>query len=139
MSKQNQEIFSQIWEEVWNKGNIGAADKLIASNYSHHDPAQKFEPGLAGFKKRVSEVRAAFPDIHFTVDEMISEDDKVVSRWTAHATHKADFLGVPATGKRIVTTGIAISRYADGKTVETWSNWDALGLLQQLGAIPQSS
>jgi steroid delta-isomerase-like uncharacterized protein len=136
MSEQNKEIAGRIWEEVWNRGNIGVADQLVAANIVLHDPAQTFEPGLAGFKKHVTEVRAAFPDIHFTVEDMVVEGDNVVSRWSAQGTHRGDFLGVPATGQRVTVTGIVVSHYAGGKNVETWSNWDTLGLLQQLGVVP---
>jgi predicted ester cyclase len=67
---------------------------------------------------------------------MLAQGDKVVSRWSAQGTHRGDFLGVRATGKQMTVTGILVTRHANGKNVETWSNWDALGLLQQLGAVP---
>ena len=81
--------------------------------------------------------RGAFPDLHFTLEDVIGEGDRVVVRWTATGTHKAEVMGVPATGKRVAVTGIEVSRFADGKLAETWVNWDALGLLRQLGAIPE--
>ena len=136
MSEQNKEIARRIFDEVWNEGNIDVADQLVGTNFVLHDPAQNLDKDLAGFKKHVAGVRAAFPDIHFAVEDMVAEGDKVVSRWSAQGTHRGDFLGVGATGKRMTVTGIVVTRHANGKNVETWSNWDALGLLQQLGAVP---
>jgi steroid delta-isomerase-like uncharacterized protein len=136
MSEQNEEIVRRIFDEVWNKGNIDVADQLVGANFVLHDPAQTLDRDLAGFKKHIAEVRAAFPDIHFTVEDMLAQGDKVVSRWSAQGTHRGDFLGVRATGKQMTVTGILVTRHANGKNVETWSNWDALGLPQQLGAVP---
>jgi steroid delta-isomerase-like uncharacterized protein len=79
----------------------------------------------------------AFPDMHWVVEDLIAEGDKVVSRYTVRATHRGDFMGVPATGKVVTYTGILISRFAGGKFVEEWESLDMLGLMQQLGAIPQ--
>jgi predicted ester cyclase len=79
----------------------------------------------------------AFPDQRYTVEDLIAEGDKVVSCYTFRGTHQGEFLGVPATGKVATWTGILISRFAGGKDVEDWESFDALGLLQQLGAIPQ--
>jgi predicted ester cyclase len=79
----------------------------------------------------------AFPDMHYTVEDLIAEGDKVVCRWTVRATHQGEFMGVPATGKVVTWTGISITRFAGGKDVEDWESFDMLGLMQQLGAIPQ--
>ena len=77
----------------------------------------------------------AFPDIHFTIDDMIAEGDKVVVRFTVRGTHQGDYLGVPPTGKQFAVNGIAIHRIVDGREVEVWDCVDILGMLQQLGAI----
>jgi predicted ester cyclase len=79
----------------------------------------------------------AFPDSHFMLEDLIAEGDKVVQRYTIRGTHRGNFMGVPATGKVVTFTGIVISRFAGGKFVEEWDNQDVLGLMQQLGAIPQ--
>jgi steroid delta-isomerase-like uncharacterized protein len=80
--------------------------------------------------------RAAFPDLKITVEDQIAEGDKVVTRWTAEGTHDGDLPGLPASGRSSTVTGIGIDRIEGGKIVEAWGNWDTLGMLQQLGAIP---
>src|SRR4030065_2294667 len=78
----------------------------------------------------------AFPDLHITTDLLVAEGDKVTKVWTANSTHNGEFLGIPATGNRIVIKGIEVFRIADGKIAEVWVNMDNLGMLQQLGVIP---
>jgi predicted ester cyclase len=79
----------------------------------------------------------AFPDMHVVVEDQIAEGDKVVSRLTIRGTLQGDFLGIPPTGKQVSVTGIGIDRIENDKFVESWGNFDALGLMQELGAIPQ--
>jgi len=102
-----------------------------------HNPSPGQGPGLEGVKQVFKEFVAAFPDFQLTVEDMIAEGDKVASRLTLRATHRGEFQGVPATGKQVTQTGIDIVRIAGGKVVERWSEFDNLGLLQQLGAVPQ--
>jgi len=78
----------------------------------------------------------AFPDLHFDIEDVISDGETVVTRWTATGTHKGDVSGVPATGKRFSVTGTIFARVRDGKFVDSWGVWDALGLMQQLGVVP---
>jgi predicted ester cyclase len=78
----------------------------------------------------------AFPDLHFTVEDIIAEGDKVVTRLTCRGTQQGAFMGIPPTGKQATVTAIDINRFAGGKSVEHWLNMDTLGLLQQLGVIP---
>jgi predicted ester cyclase len=80
---------------------------------------------------------AAFPDLQFTVEDEIAEGDKVTTRYTARGTHRGELMGMAPTGKHVTVTGIFISRVEEGKLAEMWLNWDALGLMQQLGVIPQ--
>ena len=81
-------------------------------------------------------MRIAFPDLHFTVEDMIAEDDKVVTRMMLTGTHQGEFMGVAATGQPIKVTGIRIHRLEENRIVEgkDWGEWDALGMLKQLGA-----
>jgi predicted ester cyclase len=92
---------------------------------------------LATMKQMIPAFLTAFPDQHYTVEELIAEGDKVVCRFTFRATHQGDFMGIPPTGKAVTVTGIYISRLSGGKFVEDWRQVDDLGWLQQLGAIPQ--
>jgi steroid delta-isomerase-like uncharacterized protein len=94
---------------------------------------------LAAMKQMMPAFWTALPDMRYTVEDLIAEGDKVVVRFTFRATHRGEFLGVPATGKVVTVTGISISRLAGGKVVEEWAEEDHLGLLQQLGAIQQTA
>jgi len=76
------------------------------------------------------------PDVHFTVDDIIAEGDKVAARWTSTGTHKGELMGIPSTGKKVMVTGIVINHFADGKIVDDWESYDILGMMQQLGVIP---
>lgn len=135
MSDQNKALMRRGIEEVWSQGKFDILDELVASDFvGHMAPVDNHGP--EGVKQYFSTLRAAFPDLHFTIEDQIAEGDRVATRWTARATHKGEFQGVPPTGRQGVVTGITISRVADGKVVEGWTNLDELGLLQQLGVIP---
>jgi len=139
-TEQNKAMDRRVYEEVWNGGNLAVIDELVAANYVDHDqePTGALE-GLEGLKQSVTMYRTAFPDVHFTVEDQIAEGDRVVTRWTARGTHQDAFMGIPPTGKQAMVTGISITRVASGKVVEGWTNFDALGLLHQLGAVPPLS
>jgi steroid delta-isomerase-like uncharacterized protein len=134
-TEENKALLRRLFKEVWNQGNLGTVDELFAAGYVLHDPAQLIR-GPEGFKAYVSAFRAAFPDMHATIESQIAEEDRVAMRFTVRATHTGEFQGLPPTGKQVMLTGIDIQRIVDGKIVENWVNLDALGLLQQLGVIP---
>lgn len=98
---------------------------------------QEVEPGLEGIRRYYEARWAAFPDAHLTAGDMIAKGDKVGCRFTLRATHEGEFNGMPPTGKRVTMTGITILRFEDGRCVERWSQADLLGLMQQLGAVPE--
>lgn len=137
MSEQNKMLVRRAVEEVWNRGNFAVVDELVASDILIHasTPAEEIH-GSEGVTQFYATLRAAFPDIHFTVEDQIAEGDRVVTRWTARATHTGAFRGIPPTGKQGAITGIDIDRIVNGKVVECWPISDELGLLQQLGVIP---
>jgi len=128
-------VSRRIFEEVWNNKNTAAIDELVAADYVHHDPqSPKFSDGREGYKQLVAHYLNAFPDSHFTIDQEIQEGDTVVTRWTVTGTHKGNLPTLPASGKTFSVTGISVARLQDGKFRESWNNWDALGLMQQLGS-----
>jgi len=136
MSAEENKAFLRTWvEEVWNKGDIALADQQIAANYVYHDPQHPLY-GPAGFKGLHAMFRGAFPDLHFTIEDMVAEGDKVAWRYKGEGTHKGELQGIPPTGKRAVVTGTLISRIVNGQFVEDWNALDMLGMLQQLGVIP---
>ncbi|MBI3978014.1 MAG: ester cyclase [Chloroflexi bacterium] len=135
--EQNKAILRRIPEEVFNKGNLAIADEIFAADYVEHVPLPPGLPaGLEGLKQFVTIVRSAFPDFHYTIDDVIAEGDQVVFRLTARGTQQGEFMGIPPTGKQATWTEIHIGRAAGGKLVEHWANYDHLGMLQQLGVVP---
>jgi steroid delta-isomerase-like uncharacterized protein len=130
----------RIIEECFNNSNFAAADQLIAPEAINHDPAQPAHMrGLRGpeaLKRSVQMYRAAFPDLRLTIDDVIAAGDKVAVRWHTEGTHRGELEGLAPTGARGYVTGISIDHWQGGKIVETWTEWDNLGLARQLGAAP---
>ena len=119
-----------------NAGNWSTLDELFAPNYVDRTPVLGSTPNLAGAKQILTQLRAAFPDFRYTVEDEFYAGDKIVSRLTAQGTQKGEFMGSPATGKQATWTEIHISRVADGKFVEHWGIVDQYAMLQQLGLAP---
>lgn len=137
MLEANKKISRRVVEEAFNQGRYDVLDELIAPTYVQHDPSSPTPvEGADGLRGFVDLYRTSFPDLKVTIEEQIAEGDRVVTRWTAVGTHQGDLLGITATGKQATVTGMTMDTIADGKIVETYSNWDTLGLLQQLGVVP---
>ena len=132
--KKNKDFIQAFNEDFWNKHNIAAFEKYHTADFISHYP----EGDMNGeqVKGLCQAYFSAFPDLHITADDLIAEGDKVVKVWTAHSTHKGEFMGIPATGKAIVVKGMEVFRIADGKIAENWVIMDNLGMMQQLGVIP---
>jgi len=124
-------------DEVFNKGNMSMIDEVVSTDFVNHDPFPGEPAGREGFKQSATAMRAAFPDLHFTNEQMIAEGDMVAHRYTMHGTHTGSFLGLPPTGRAITMRGIDLLRFVDGKVVDRWARTDDLGLMQQLGLAPQ--
>ena len=138
MSEQNKAVVRRLFEEFWNKGNQSLADQFFAPTYTHHDASTPdFGQGPEGERKRATLYRTAFPDLRLTVHDLIAEGETVMTRWSCRGTHKGDLNGIAPTGKHITITGLTVARVSNGKIVEGYVNWDALGLMQQLGVVPQ--
>lgn len=136
MSEQNKALVRRYLEQTINEGNVAAIDEFTSADYvGHMTGVPRFDRQT--HKQLLLSFRAAFPDQQVTIEDLIAEGDKVVNRATYTGTHRGDFQGIPATGKRFTISGVNISRVADGKIVEDWTVLDMLGMLQQLGAIPQ--
>ena len=134
--EKNKEIAARMHEEVVNQKKLSALDDYVAADVVWHDPPPGLAPGMEGFKQFFPMLYAAFPDWHATIEDVIAEGDKVVHRISGHGTHKGEWMGIAATGKHVTTTGILIYRIDNGKIVEEWLQYDVLGVMQQLGAIP---
>ena len=129
----NKALVRRQHEEVWNKGNAAAIDEIYASDFVCHFPVGPKWKGPEGVKKVVARQRTAFPDWEETIEDIIAEGDKVVTRFTSRGTHKGRFMGVPPTGKKVEITEVAVFRIADGKIAEQWGFPDLQGLRRQLG------
>lgn len=136
MSDANKRIMHRFFEEIFNTGALSVADEIVGVDYLNHNAAPGEKPGREGLKAFVAYLRTGFPDIHFTLDDLIAEGDQVVTRWRVTGTQQGEFAGVPPNGKTVHVTAINIHRIAGGQIQEAWLNWDALGMLQQLGVIP---
>ena len=132
----NKEMVRRLVVEPW-EGNLDVIDELVASNYVGHDPAQPDMQGPKGIKDFITGYRAGYPDGKITIDEQLAQGDLVATRWTGRGTHQGELMGIPPTGKQVTVSGITISHVKNGKVVEEWTNWDTLGMLQQLGVVPE--
>ena len=138
---ENKALARRFVEEVWNKGNMAVADELFASDFDDHRLLPGLPPGAEGYKQNILQLRKAFPDLHVTVEDLIAEGDKVVTRATVHGTHTGELMArmgkvIPPTSKQVTWTGITIARVVAGKATDFWVEADQLGLMQQLGVIP---
>lgn len=134
-ANQNKDLVRRAVEEIWNKGNYDNLRQFVSEDFVVHlSPDEKIH-GVDGIKQFFSDLRNAFPDIRFVIEDQVAEGDRVVTHWTATGTHRGTFKGIPPSGKRLSFTAIDIDRIAEGKVVECWSKMDELGLLKQLGVI----
>ena len=135
MSQENKSL-AQRWHRIF-EGDFAIADDIIADDCVYHDGPPGLLPGPDGVKEWAIIFRNGFPDIRVTEEQFIAEGNRVVGRFVAETTHTGAFMGVRPTGNKITLSGINIMRVADGKIVEHWVNLDALGLMKQIGAVPQ--
>jgi steroid delta-isomerase-like uncharacterized protein len=131
----NKNIVRRFFEEGPSKGDLSAANELLAPNFALHTPLPS-APGIQGMNDVITACRAAFEHLNVTIDDMLADGDRVAARFTARGMHKGAFMGLPPTGKSITMTGIEIFRIENGKIAELWGEANLLGLMQQLGIIP---
>jgi steroid delta-isomerase-like uncharacterized protein len=132
----NVQVVRRFFEVGPSKGDITAADALLAPDFALHIPLPAPGPGRAAMNNIITTCRAAFHGLQVTVEDMVAEGDKVTCRFTARGVHKGEFMGLPPTGKEIRMTGIEIFRLRDGKIAELWGEANLMGLMQQLGLLP---
>jgi predicted ester cyclase len=136
----NRHIVHRVLEEFWQiyGDNLAVIDEVFATDYVNHDLSSPAVRGLEAFKEWAVGVRTSwakgFPDYRIAIEDLIAEDDKVAKRWTLRGTHTGEFAGIAATGKQVLMRATTIYCFAGGKVQEIWWNYDALGLIQQLGA-----
>ncbi|MDQ3912259.1 MAG: ester cyclase [Actinomycetota bacterium] len=136
-AEENKALVRRFVEEFWNEGNMSAADELMAPDAQIHLPTgEVVNPHEA--KSFAARWRESFPDWHSTFEELVAEGDRVAERWTGRGTHRGELQGIPATDNRVEAPGSVFYRIVDGKIVELWGQLDMMGLMQQLGVVPDT-
>ena len=136
-AEENREIVRRFWG-VWEEGNLGLVDELVAPDYVNHSPGMPNQPeGPEGVKAVVSMFRAGMPNLRVVIEDMIAEGDKVMMRYKIEGTHEGELFGVPPTGRRVSIESITVERVSGGKIREHWRVTDTLDMMQQLGAISE--
>ena len=130
-------IFFEHIEQIWNNKDASGIERFIAPNYRGFDAAELIS-GIEGYKQHFVTITTGFPDMRITIEAILEEEDRVASRWVVEATHTGNLGDIPPTGKRVRLTGIAIARIRNRQLVEEHANSDTLGLLKQIGVIPES-
>jgi steroid delta-isomerase-like uncharacterized protein len=134
-TEENKALARRFYEDVFNQRNLAVVDEICTSDHLFHNPPTTLH-GREEFKQLLSLYITAFPDARFTVEDEIAEGDKVTSRYTFRGTHQGELMGIPPTGKQVTVTGMIINHIVNGQSAEGWLNFDAVGMLQQLGALP---
>jgi len=134
--EENIQLMRRWFREVWNEGKTEAVHELMSPNGVARGSSTGGGDihGPDEFVRFVENIRAAFSNIDIKVEDAFGTADKVVVRWSAKMTHSGHGLGMPATGKPVLLSGITIARIVNGKILEGWDNWDQLGMLEQIGA-----
>ena len=135
MPKTSKAVVMRYYQEVCNEGQIASLDELCAEDYVNHNPGPGMPPTRDGDKMMIAMYRAMFPDMRVTVEDMICEGDKVVTRWVGKATHRGEMPGIPPTGREVTISGIDISRVVNGRIQEAWHQEDQFSLMQQIGML----
>ena len=134
-TEDNKSLVRRYLDEVWQKGNVMAADEFLAPNYRRYLSPTAAPLDVAGQKQRLAGFRAAFPDIQITLEDIFAEGDRVAFRSTMRGTHQGAFLGLAPTGRAVTVSLVDVMRVENGRLVEHWGGPDLLNLAQQLGAV----
>lgn len=135
MLEENKAIVQRLFEECWSQGKLDTISQIVSNDCRFHDAAfPSLGSGPDSLKKHIQMCRSAFPDLRFTVNDVIAERDEVVVHWTSQGMHRGPFLGLQPSERRASVTGTSIARVKNGKIVEQWSDWNLMTLLEQLGA-----
>lgn len=139
MSEANKKLVQRHFEELV-RGNLAALDELVDDAFVSYDPT---EPGpvrgRGAYRASAEPFLDAFPGMQVRIHDQFAAGDKVATRYTVSGRHEGELFGVPATGKNLEFTGIDIHRIKDGRILEEWASWDALGLMRQLGVVPEDA
>jgi steroid delta-isomerase-like uncharacterized protein len=139
MSQENIATSRRFIEEAFNRGNLNVIDEHAGEGFVDHDPMMG-DQDVDAVKQTIGAYREAFPDIHITIEDIFAADDKVIYRWSGQGTFENEMMGLQPTHEQgDPIKGITIDRYEGGKVVETWSQWDTLTFMRDIGAIPEEA
>jgi steroid delta-isomerase-like uncharacterized protein len=130
----NKAVARTYIDQVWNEGKLDRFEEFVSPDVVPHSGPEV--TNSEGMKQFLAMIRNALPDMRLTLDDELAVDGKVVHRWTMSGTHQGEFMGIPATGKNLVWSGISILRLSGGKIIEYWAQSDNMSMMQQLGAVP---
>src|SRR5271166_213428 len=134
MPMENRAIVRRLYEEVWNKRRLELLDELISPSHALQAPnVSGSEIGPEAYKRAILRLWRGFPDMQMIIEDIVGENEKIVVAWTFSGNHDGEFVGIPATHKRVSVDGVTIHHVANGKIIDSFSNWDRLGLTKQLG------
>ncbi|GAC1350722.1 MAG: ester cyclase [Ktedonobacteraceae bacterium] len=136
MSTEENKAIAQRYAMLLESGSLDGADELFSPDFKFHPPGSPVPLDLDAWKHFTSMFQSAFPDLRYIIEDTIVEGDKFVERLRFEGTHRGDFQGIPPTGKRVSFSGMSIMHMKDGRIAELWGQFDALGMMQQLGVIP---
>jgi steroid delta-isomerase-like uncharacterized protein len=136
-TEENKVAFRRTYEELLNQGNLAVADEVIAPDFVNHEAPPGHTPGPESMRGLAGMLRTAFPDLHFTIEELIAEGDLVAGRVTMNGTHTGPYMGMPPTGRQFQQAHMHFVRFRDGKAVEHWGVRDDVSMLRQLGLMPE--
>ncbi|GAC1533566.1 MAG: ester cyclase [Herpetosiphon sp.] len=136
-SEANRALVRRVFEQL-DQHNFAILDEVLVADYRHHDPAlpPEMQQGRDKYREGTAMMYGAFPDLTGTIEEQCAEGDTVTTRLTWHGTHHGVLMGIPASGNPVNFTMIVIHHFVNGKVIDGWVNFDALAMLQQVGAIP---
>lgn len=139
MSTEENKALVRRCMDLINQKNFAAINQMYASTYVRHDPNSPWVCNREDYKEDLNILTTVFPDLRFTVEDLVAEGNKVVCRFSIFGTHGTPWRGLPATGKQVMVTGVSISRIVEGQVIEDWFNTDIFGIAQQLGLIPSTT
>jgi predicted ester cyclase len=134
---ENKAQFRRAYEEVLNRGDLSVVDELIVPDFLNHEAPPGRDRGPESMRGLATMLRTAFPDLRFTIEELVAEGDIVAGRLTMSGTHDGPLMGMPPTGRSVRQEHMHFVRFRDGKAVEHWGVRDDLGMMQQMGVMPE--
>jgi steroid delta-isomerase-like uncharacterized protein len=135
--ERNKAGFRRVYEEGLNEGNLAVADELIAPDFIDHEAHPGTSSGPESLRQLITMLRTAFPDLRFEIEDLIAEGDTVAGRLTMNGTHTGPLMGMPPTGRKVRQAHMHFVRFLDGKAIEHWGVRDDMGMMRQMGLMPE--